>query len=177
MPVKFLFNQTHHKAWVLCHQCHNMVTKCEEFVLAKVGLTPQQYSVLMAIKFLGKPATPTDVARWLDRNTNSITLIVDRMERDGLVTRARDLRDRRSLRLVMTKKGEELLERASVPAWELVQNTLSCLSEEELQTLCNLIEKVRGSAFQILNPGKKMEEVPTSDKENINRFMARVKNV
>ena len=58
MPVKFLFNQMQHKAWVLCHQCHNMVMKCEESVHAKVGLTPQQYAVLMAIKFLGKPAFP-----------------------------------------------------------------------------------------------------------------------
>jgi len=177
MSVKFLLNQPIHKAWILCHQCQNMVTKCEEFVLAKVGLTPQQYSVLMAIKFLNKPATPTDVAHWLDRNTNSITLIVDRMERDGLIERARDLRDRRSLRLVMTKKGEDLLERGSVPAWELAQQVMSCLSEEELQTLNKLVEKVRERAFQFLCPGQNLEEVPTNDKENINRFMAKTRKL
>jgi len=50
---------------------------------------------------------------------------------------------------------------SSVPAQKLVQRTMSCLSEEELQTLCNLKEKVRERAFQFLNP-----------REDINRLMA-----
>jgi len=151
------------------------VLKCEEVVFGKIGLTPQQHAVLIAIKYINDPVKPTDVARWLDRNTNSITLIIDRMEKDGLVKRIRDLRDRRSLRLVMTQKGKEVLEQATVPGWELVQELLSCLSEEDMETFNGLMEKVREKAFQYLYPGEVMEEITTpNEAENMARFLARI---
>lgn len=174
MPVKFAFEESRLMTWLLCHQTFNLVSKCEDVMFAKVGITTQQHAVLMSIKYINDPVTPTDVARWLDRNTNAITLIIDRMEKDDLVKRVRDLRDRRSLRLVITQKGKELLEQATVPSWELVQEILSCLSEEELKTFNRIMGKVREKAFQYLYPGKVMEEIKTNEAENMARFLARI---
>ena len=133
--------------------------KCEEAALAKVGITLQQYKVLMAIKYINDPVTPTDVARWLDRNSNSITLIIDRMEKDGLVERVRNLRDRRALRLVITLKGPEIFDQATKPGWELMKKLMFCFSEEELRTFDHLMEKLREKAFEELAHGEPMEEV------------------
>ncbi len=144
-------------------------------MFAKVGITTQQHAVLIAIKYINDPVTPTDVANWLDRNTNAITLIVDRMEKYGLVKRVRNLRDRRSLRLVMTRKGGKLLKQATVPAWELVQELLSCLSEEELKTFNRIMGKVREKAFQYLYPGEVMEEIRMNEAENMARFSAKTR--
>ena len=134
MPVKFGFENPFMMAWLLLHQTYNLVLKCEDQVFAKHGLTTEQHAVLLAIKYIDDPVTPTDVARWLDRNTNSISLIVERMVKAGLVRRIRDLRDRRSVRLVITSNGKEILDRATVAGWELVQEILSRLSEEERHT-------------------------------------------
>ena len=175
MPVKFAFNNPILRAWLLIHQTYNSVSKCEDTIFAKAGITTQQHAVLMAIKYINDPVTPSAVANWLDRNTNAITLIIDRMESDGMVKMARDLRDRRSLRLVITQKGENLLKQATVPGWELVQEIVSCLSEEELQTFIRLMEKVRGKAFQYLYPGGVMEEIRTNEAENMARFLARTR--
>ena len=175
MSVKSLFKQAEHRLWVLCHQTHNLVTKCEEKALTAAGLTPQQFGVMMAIKNIKPPVTPTEVAKWLDRSTNSVSMIVDRMEKDGLVRRRRDVRDRRSLRLVITKKGGEAFEQALGPAWELIEHVLSSLTREERQILNELLEKMREKAYQYLKPGATMAEVPTNDKSNIASFMARVK--
>lgn len=173
MPVKFAFKEARLMTWLLCHQTFNLVSKCEDVMFAKAGTTTQQHAVLMAIKYINDPVKPTDVASWLDRNTNAITLIIDRMERDGLVKRVRDLRDRRSLRLIMTQKGEELLEQTTIPGWELVEEILSCLSEEELKTFNSIMEKVREKAFQYLYPGKSMEEIRTNEAEDMPRFLDR----
>lgn len=175
MSVKFLFKQPEHRLWVLCHQTHNLVTKCEEKAFAAAGLTPQQFGVIMAIKNIKPPVTPTEVANWLDRSTNSVSMIVDRMEREGLVRRRRDMRDRRSLRLVITKKGEETFEQALEPGWELIEYVLSSLTSEEMQILNELMEKMREKAYQYLKPGVTMAEVPTNDESNIARFVAMVK--
>ncbi|MDD4985242.1 MAG: MarR family transcriptional regulator [Dehalococcoidales bacterium] len=175
MPVKFVFENPLFMAWMLIHQTFNAVSKCEEIVFPKAGLTPQQHAVLIAIKYINAPATPTDIARWVDRNVNSITLIVDRMEKDGLVKRARDLKDRRTLRLIMTEKGEEALARATVAGWNLVQEVLSVLSEDEMRTLVGLLERVRQKAFDYAHPGQVMEEVTRDEQKNMTQFLARVR--
>jgi len=175
MPVKFAISDPTLKAWILLRQTYIAVSKCEEAAFAKVGITLQQYKVLMAIKYISDPVTPTDVARWLDRNSNSITLIIDRMEKDGLVERVRNLRDRRALRLVITPKGQEIFDRATKPGWELMKRLMSCFSEEELQMFDGLLEKLGEKAFEELAPGKPMEEVQINDVKNIARFLARTR--
>ena len=173
MPVKFGFENPFMGVWLLLHQTYNMVLKCEDQVFAKHGLTTEQHAVLLAIKYIDDPVTPTDVAQWLDQNTNSISLIVERMVKAGLVRRIRDLRDRRSVRLVITSNGKEILDRATVAGWELVQEILQ-LSEEDLHALVRLLETVRGKAFEYLNPGEAMEEVRRNETKNMARFMKRV---
>lgn len=174
MPVKFAFNESRLLAWLLCHQCHNLVSRCEEVVFAKTGITPEQHAVLMAIKYINDPVKPTDVARWLDRNPNSISLMIERMEKRGLVRRTRGLPDRRSVRLVMTKKGERILDRATVPGWKLIQEILSDFSEGELQTLVRLLEKIREKAFHYLQPGDVMEEIRVNEEQNMARFLSKI---
>jgi DNA-binding MarR family transcriptional regulator len=71
-------------------------------MFSKVGPTPQKYMVLMAIRLIEDAATVSDVAQWLDSNTNSISLIVDRMKKGGLITMSMNLGDRRTVRLSLT---------------------------------------------------------------------------
>ena len=174
MPVKFVFENPLFMAWMLIHQTYNMVSKCEDLVFSKAGLTTQQHAVLIAIKYISTPATPTEIARWVDRNVNSITLIADRMEKDGLVKRARDLKDRRTLRLVMTEKGEEALARSTVAGWDLIQEVLAVLSEDEMRTLVSLLDRVRQKAFDYAHPGHVMEEVTRDEQKNMAQFLDRV---
>ena len=174
MPVKFGFDNPFLMAWLLLHQTHNLVLKCENGVFGEFGLSAEQHSVLLAIKYIDAPVTPTDVARWLDRNTNSISVMVDRMVNAGLVDRIRDLRDRRSLRLVITAKGEKILDRATVAGWELIQEILSGLPEEDLPVFVRLLDAVREKSFEYLNPGETAEEIRRDEANNMSRFMKRV---
>jgi DNA-binding MarR family transcriptional regulator len=59
-------------------------------ILAEHGLTMEQYLVLATVKYHDAPIRITDIARWLERSTNSITMIVDRMVKAGLLRRVRD---------------------------------------------------------------------------------------
>lgn len=174
MPVKFEFDNPFMRAWLLLHQTHNSILKCEDKVFGKHGITTEQHSVLMAIKYIKGPVKPTDVGRWLDRNTNSVSLIVDRMVKAGLVRRIRDLPDRRSVRLVITNKGKGILDQATIAGWQLVLEILSGLPEEEIRTLIRLLETVREKAIEYLNPGEVTEEIKRGDPKNIARFMKRM---
>ncbi len=174
MPVRFEFRESRLMVWLLCHQCHNLVSRCEEVMSHGKEITPEQHSVLMVMKYADDPVRPTDVARWLDRRKHSISLIVERMEKSGLVKRIRDLPDRRSVRLTMTKKGEEILDQATVRGWKLICEILSDFSEDELQTLARLMDRVREKAFNYLQPGDTIEEIKVNEEQNMARFLSRI---
>jgi DNA-binding MarR family transcriptional regulator len=174
MPVKFGLENTYMRTWLLLHQTYNSILKCENKVFNKYGITNEQHSVLMAIKYINKPVTPTEVAKWLDRNTNSISLIVDRMVKAGLLSRKKDLRDHRAVRLVITESGKKVTDRATVAGWVLVQEMLSPLSEKEMRNLAELLEKVRDKAFSYLNPGEIMEEIKRNESKNMTSFTKRM---
>ena len=175
MPVKFTFREPLLMAWLLCRQCYDLVSKCEEKVFAKLRLTPQRHAVLIAIKYIDEPVHPADVADWLDRNPNNISTMVDRMEKDGLVERIRDMKDRRAVRLVLTEKGNKLLDQANALGWKLMQEILSSLSAEELQAHIKILERVRESAFKYLYPGKVMKEIRKNEEQHMAGFLAKVK--
>jgi DNA-binding MarR family transcriptional regulator len=165
MPVDFSFNNPYLKTWLLLHQTYNLVLRSEDNAFAKVGISTQQHSALMAIRYMQTPVTPTDVANWLDRNPNGISMLIDRMVKDGLVSRIRDLRDRRSVRLEITEKGNEILDHATFIGWQLIEKILSAVQEEELSLLTDLLEKVRKKAFENLNPDGNMTTIEIIDEE------------
>jgi len=174
MPVKFQFMNQRLQTWILCHQTYNSVYKCEETVFAREGLSTQQHAVLMAIKYIKGPVTISELAHWLERNQNGISALVYRMEKDGLILRTRDLPDRRSVRLVMSEKGKNILEQSTISGWNLVQEILSGLSNEELITLNGMLERMREKAFGYLNPDKSIEEIKTDEARNMTSFMKRM---
>lgn len=159
MPVKFVFNTPQLTASMLLHQTCNSITKCEEKGFAQIDLTPQQYAVLWCINFANGHITPTQIASWLERNLNSVTTIIDRMEKINLVKRVSGLKDRRSSNIVMTPKGEAYLKSGITQSMALTKQLMGKLSEEELQTFTYLLEKVRLEANKCWQKEKTLKEV------------------
>jgi DNA-binding MarR family transcriptional regulator len=74
-----------------------------------IGLTTEQYAVLVTLDYFGATMKVTDIAAWLERSPNSLSMIVDRMVEVGLITGKRDRTDRRLVYVGMTSKGKLLL--------------------------------------------------------------------
>ena len=171
MPIKFEFENPHMGAWILLRQTYNLVLKCQNQTFSEYELTTEQHAVLMAIKHIDDPVRVTDVARWLDRNVNSVSMIIDRMVKAGLVRRLRDLPDRRSVRLTSTSKVEKAFVLATVAGWGLIQEILSSLSDEDRLTFIRLLEMLRDKAYDYLGSGEVVEEVRRDETENMAQFM------
>jgi len=171
MPIKFEFENPDKGAWILLRQAHTLVLKCEDRVFSDYGLTTEQHAVLMAIKHISGPVRITDIARWLDRSVNSVSMIIDRMVKAGLVRRVRDRKDRRTVFVSMTSQAEKAYVLASVAGWELIQEILSPLSDEDKRTLIRLLETLRDKTYDYLGAGGVVEEVRRDETENIARFM------
>jgi DNA-binding MarR family transcriptional regulator len=167
MPVKFTFENPLMKSWLLIHQTHNLSRRAENAVFNKLGLTARRHSVLLAIKNLQNPVTVTDVARWLDRSPNGISMLTDRMVNDGLLIRVRDTPDHREVRLSMTQKGADLFKEANNLTWQLFQSLFEGIPEEDVRKTGNILEKVRFKALKILELEHAAENVQIiEDKHN-----------
>ena len=149
MPVKLIVDDPNRRPIYTLHQLHQSLAKLEDKMHREVGITTQKFGVLSALKTLRHPITPTVIANWMDRNTNSITLMIDRMEKDGLVSRVRDLDDRRSLRLRLEKKGGKAFRQGIERHRELYKEAMSCLEKDELQELSRILDKVLEKTFEM----------------------------
>ena len=147
------------RLWFLSHRTHELLRRCEDQVFGEYNLTTEQYAVLSTIKYLDEPVRITDIARWLERSTNSVSMIVDRMVKAGLLRRVRDRIDRREVRAIVTSKGEAALKPAILAGREFIGKILSPLSQEDRHTLLSLLETMKYEAFKHLHPGADIEEM------------------
>ena len=170
MPIKFKFENVDKGAWILLRQAHNLIFKCEDRVFSEYGLSTEQHTVLMAVKNISGPVRITDIARWLDRSVNSVSMIIDRMVKAGLVKRTRDRKDRRTVFVTLTNKAEDAYFPATTAGWELVQEILSPLSNEDKRTLIRLLETIRDRTYDYLEPGGVIEEVKVNGTKKMKQF-------
>ena len=170
MPIKFKFENVDKGAWILLRQAYSLIFRCEDRVFSEYDLTTEQHTALMVIKNISGPVRITDIARWLDRSVNSVSMIIDRMVKAGLVKRTRDRKDRRTVFVTLTNKAEDAYFPATTAGWELVQEILSPLSNEDKRTLIRLLETIRDRTYDYLEPGGVIEEVKVNGTKKMKQF-------
>jgi DNA-binding MarR family transcriptional regulator len=154
------------RVWFLTHRTRDVLRTCEDRIFGEYGLTAEQYAVLSIMKLLGDPVRVTDLAHWLERSANSVSMIVDRMVKAGLVTRKRGRGDRRAVHLSITSKGEVALRPATLAGWKFIQTILSPLSDEDRRAFVSLHEVVKYQALHYINPRLTMEEMKSNEITN-----------
>jgi len=157
--------------WRKVYQTYTRFKNAVDQTLSEYGLTMEQYLLLVTIKSYGSPMRITDIAGWLERSTNSISMLVDRMVKAGLLRRVRDKRDRRVVNVFLTTKAENVLEPANPAFWEFLQQSMSPLSYEDRHTLADLLEPINYKLLEYLNPGADVEGMLNTDaKQHNNRL-------
>lgn len=139
------------RAWLLLHRTRDLFFRCEDRVLAEFGISTEQYEVLLAIKSLAAPVRLTDIGRFVGHKVNTVSMIIDRMVEAGLVDRLRDLPDRRAVRLVITDKGNRILEPTAATVSRVIGELMSPISDEEKHSLIRLLETLRRGAIEHTN--------------------------
>lgn len=131
--------------WLLLVQTRDAIHKAREKELRQFAILPMQAEVLFIVQALGKVATPTQVSRRLFRETHSVSGIINRMEKAGLVRRVKDLGRKNLVRIVITETGQQALRQATKR--EAIHSIMSSLSRKERQQLRSCLEKLRGKAL------------------------------
>lgn len=105
------------------------------------SLTESQFAVLEALYHLG-PMCQGQLSQKLLRSTGNMTLVLDNLEKHGLVRRVRSVEDRRMINIEMTDQGRECIEEVLPKHVEAITNEMQVLTPEEQAELGRLLRKL-----------------------------------
>ncbi len=107
-------------------------------------LSPAQYNVLRILRGAEPDGLPCGgIRERMVTRVPDVTRLLDRLEPRGLITRERRPPDRRVVRARITQAGLTLLAELDAPMRALHREQMGHLGEDALQTLIDLLERVR----------------------------------
>jgi len=136
----------------LLKRTSDAIRTSRESELRKYNVTPEQVGVLTCIYNLGEEVSPADLTRWLSRRPSTISILLRRMENQGLIVKKSDSKKKNVIRLSLTEKGLEAYGYA-IKADAFV-NIFKVLSPEEQRQLWDLLKPLLDQALRSIQSGK-----------------------
>ena len=143
---KYLPREDCIELWVLLAQTREAMYKARKKELSRYSISPRQVAVLATIKAIGDKATPAEISRRLVRESHSVGGILDRMEKQGLIRRDKDLERRNLVRVSITEKGQQVY--SQVANKESICKIVSALSPRQRQQLMSCLEILQSTALR-----------------------------
>ncbi|WP_456430927.1 MarR family winged helix-turn-helix transcriptional regulator [Thermosulfuriphilus sp.] len=112
----------------------------ENSVVKGSGLSPAQMHTIEIIG-VNQGLRMKELAEKMGITTGTLTVMIDRLEKKGLVERLPNQKDRRSYLVHLTSKGQELFHQHHQHHLRLTEEALSGMSPEEKQDFSRLLEK------------------------------------
>jgi MarR family transcriptional regulator, organic hydroperoxide resistance regulator len=146
--ARMQFRESGQAALLQLHSTLGLLTRLEESAyLDKTGISYQQFQVLLTVRSGDPPVSQSFIARRVQHKLNSISMIADRMEKQGLISRVRSNDDRREVHVSLTPLGSEKLKQAVEVGVPLSERVASVLSEDEINEMTRLMTKLKKQIF------------------------------
>ena len=120
-----------------------LVTQASTPMLNELGITYPQYLVLLVL--WEKDCQPVnDIAHRLLLETNTVTPLLQRMEKQGLLVRRKGEQDKRQQIVSLTEKGQglELLAHELIPAGMGLKLSACPLKDKDYQNLAQELDSI-----------------------------------
>jgi len=127
--------------WVKLARAYTTFSKKSLENIRGFHLTEPQFSVLESLGHLGPLTIGTLCAKQLVSGGN-MTLVVDNLEKEGLVERIYSKEDRRAIIVQLTAKGRLLFDEIFLKHAAHIEKLASVLTEKEQETLSGLLKKL-----------------------------------
>ncbi len=132
--------------WILFSQVRDAILKARERELHSQHISERHAQLLFIIELIGPKATPAKIARYVLREPHSISEIIDRMEKQGLIKKVKDMDRKNQVRIEVTKKGRDQYQRSFIP--KNIPDIMSVLTAEERGHLTESLLKLRRAAIK-----------------------------
>jgi len=132
--------------WTTLRRINEQISKHEDELFRKTHLTKSQHKILLTMAILSEyndnPIKITDLVPYDNGSLANISSIIDRMWKKGLVKKTRDGSDQRMVKITVTARGKNLLQKSSNPTTDIVKQYFSVYSDKEIKQLTALLNKL-----------------------------------
>lgn len=143
--------------YILLDQTRDLVTNAVELELKHLRMTQPQVKVLTMLSREDRPVTLDELANWTLKEFNSVSTLINRMEKKGLVRKIKKDGDLKTY-IALTEKGSDLYHRqVTERSIHLIFNELS---QEEKTQLKDLLMKVRNTTRELMGLDFKPQFLP-----------------
>ena len=128
-------------AYIKLSRARKMMGSLTSRLLAEYGLTESQFGTLEALHYLG-PMCQSDIGEKLLVTGGNMTMVVNNLEKRGLVSRRRAQNDRRQITVSLTEAGQQLVDGLFPRHAQNIANLMGTLSPDEqdqLGLLCKML--------------------------------------
>jgi DNA-binding MarR family transcriptional regulator len=122
---------------------HDIMNRFLEIELGKHGSNPPRFAVMNALLVHDGTMRPTEISNWIFRAKHTVTSMLKALENVGYVKRIANESDRRSVDILVTEKGWRSTDNMLPIAEDISKKILSCLDEKEIDTLLDILRKIR----------------------------------
>jgi DNA-binding MarR family transcriptional regulator len=133
--------------WVLVAQTKDAILRAREAEYARYGISNERRGVLYIVQNNGGCATPVEIARYLFRELHSVTELLVRMEKDGLVTRHKGS-GRSKVEVRLTQQGKDVFHQSLHNDTD--RKIFSALTKKQRERLAMYLWKLRSRTLEQL---------------------------
>ena len=131
--------------WVLFQQAYSAMSRVRERELASVGITAHQATLLAVILELGDNATPSAISKRMLRESHTVTELINRAVKMGLLKKKADIRRKNGVTVVMTDKGRMVCEQ--MRSMEILRRLISVLPPDQIEYSLSFFRLLRDNAL------------------------------
>ena len=117
-------------------------------VLDPYKLTYSQWIILQTLMTIGASMSLSELNKYLTIEGTSISILIDVIEKRGLIRRRRSRMDRRMVKVSLTEQGQELLAEIDPQITRLIEKIYGLLSVAERKQLITLCRKIRDASVK-----------------------------
>ena len=125
---------------------HKALFKARYSEIKDLGITPMELALLTIVSGRGGSATPAEISHLIMRNRSTVSGLLNRMERNGLIKRSGYEENRKLRKVTITKKGQSALEKTGRS--DVLNDIVGSLSDEDFKQLWMLLEKIQNAALK-----------------------------
>jgi DNA-binding MarR family transcriptional regulator len=143
--------------YILLDQTDSIVINAVELELKHLRITQPQVRILTVLSRENRPVTLEDLASWTLKEFNSVSTLINRMEKKGLVKKTKKSGDLKTY-VILAEKGSKLYHNDVTE--RSIHLIFEKLSEEEKKQLKDLLKKVRNITRDLLGLNYKPPFLP-----------------
>jgi len=134
--------------WVLFQQAYSAMSRVREKELGSLGITSHQATLLAVIAELGDRATPSRISKRMFRESHTVTELINRAVKMGLLRKENDSSRKNGVKVVLTDRGRQVCER--MKDMEILRRLISVLPPDQLEYSQSFFRLLRDNAMNEL---------------------------